>query len=115
MNAEGKDERTEEQSPISEEMKLDKQLKALIRESDITVAQLARAAGVSAKTIYNWLGGQKPRDLDAVRKVAEHFKVSIEVLCYGAEAMPADKGGEFEQHLDEINAGIFEVVLRRRR
>jgi transcriptional regulator with XRE-family HTH domain len=94
-------------------MKLDKQLKSLIRESDITVAQLARATHVSPKTIYNWLAGQKPRDLDAVKRVAEHFKISIEKLCYGIEVQISAKAGELEKHLDEVNAGIFEVVLRR--
>lgn len=114
MQAERNSKRVLEQSPIIESMKLDKQLKALLRESDTTVAQLARASGVSAKTLYNWLAGQKPRDLDAVKKIADYFKVSIERLCYGAEPQPP-KASPFEKHMDEINAGIFEVVLRRPR
>lgn len=101
------------QSRIMEEMKLDKQLKDLLRQSDMNVAQLARASRVSAKTIYNWLAGQKPKDLDSVKRVADHFNISIDQLCYGNVSGSPISGREFEHHLDEVNAGIFEVVLRR--
>ena len=99
-------------SPNHSVMKLDKQLKTLLRQSDTTVAQLARATGVSPKTVYNWLEGQKPRDIDAVKRVADHFKVTVDYLCFSTP-QPTSPGNEIERHLDEIHAGTFEVVLRR--
>jgi transcriptional regulator with XRE-family HTH domain len=111
VNPKGNSRSVDQASPIIRTMKLDKQLKTLLRENDITVAQLARKAGVSAKTIYNWLEGQNPRDIGAVKKVADHFKVTLDFICYGTE--PIKTTSSFEQHLDEIHAGTYEVILRR--
>lgn len=91
-------------------MILDKQLRALLQKNDITVAQLARATKISAKTLYQWLNGQNPRDLKQVRKVSDYFKVSIDFLAFGVE--PTNKK-DITDFKDEINAGVFEVVLRR--
>ena len=111
MNSKRIGQRIDTQKPICKLMRLSKQLKALLHEQDITVAQVARKAGVSAKTIYNWLGGQSPKDIEAVKKVADHLNVSLDYLCYGISK--TEKPSHIEQHLDKINAGIFEVVLRR--
>lgn len=111
MNSQGNSGSTVSDSTMLIEMKLDKQLKTLLRERDITVAQLARKAGVSPKTIYNWLERQRPRDIDAVKKVADHFNVTLDFLFYGTP--PPMPSNEFERHLEEVNAGLFEVVLRR--
>jgi transcriptional regulator with XRE-family HTH domain len=92
-------------------MKIDKQLRDLIKKSDLTVAQLSRTSGVSAKTIYNWLEGQKPRNFDQVKKVADYFEVSLDFICYGIKGS-SDKNS-FEDFKDEINAGLFEVILRK--
>ena len=113
MKSEGNGASKPVKPPIHLEMKLDKQLKALLRENDINVAQLARKAGVSSKTIYNWLEGQMPRDIGAVKKVADHFGVTLDFLCY--EIATQKPSSEIERHIDEINAGVFEVVLRRSR
>ena len=113
MNQKGKCKSDIVNSPMLKAMKLDKQLKVLLRENDINVAQLARKAGVSSKTIYNWLEGQSPRDIDAVKRVADHFRISLDFLCYGIGE--AKSGSQFEQHLDEVRAGLYEVILRRPR
>lgn len=110
MKSERIDRAISRSSPIILTMLLAKQLKVLLRANDMTVAQLARKTNVSAKTIYNWLAGQGPKDIGAVKKVADHFGVTLDFLCYGIE--PPNKT-EIERHFDEINTGIFEVVLRR--
>ena len=69
--AENSDKKTEPSPDSIRVMKLDTQLKQFIKKADITVAQLARASGVSAKTIYNWLEGQAPRNIQQVKKVAK--------------------------------------------
>ena len=94
-------------------MILHKQLKSLITKNDTTVAQLARATKISSKTIYQWLHGQKPRDLNQVRRVADHFSVTIDYLAFGI--VNNKTKSEFSDYADEINAGVFEVILRKKR
>lgn len=89
-------------------MILDKNLKKLLQKSGIKASDLSRAVGVSAKTIHNWLIGQKPRDIQQVKKVAEYFGVSLDYLCFG-KTDPTT----LDSFQEEINAGVFEVVLRR--
>jgi transcriptional regulator with XRE-family HTH domain len=91
-------------------MKLPTQLKELIHRNDTTVAQVARATKISSKTIYQWINGQKPRDLDQVKKVADHFEVTIDFLAFGIETTKSNPIAELK---DEINAGFFEVILRK--
>lgn len=85
------------------------QLKKLLKENDIKVAQLARATGVSSKTIYQWLNGQHPRNLVQVKKISDYFQVTVDFLVFGQihAQTPA-----IEQLKDEIWAGRFEVFLR---
>lgn len=90
-------------------MILSQQLKHLLHTRDITVAQLSRATGVPAKTVYHWLHGQSPRNLVQVKKIADHFSVTLDYLLFG-QAMPANP---IEELKNDILAGVFEVVLRR--
>jgi transcriptional regulator with XRE-family HTH domain len=92
-------------------MKLGKHLKDLLKSSDTTVAQLSRATGVSSKTLYKWIDGQNPRDISQVKKIAIYFEKSVDELCFGDS--PSAKKSPIEAHQAEINAGIFEVVLRK--
>lgn len=85
-------------------------LKRILNSNKITPAQLSRATKIPPQTLNNWLSGQSPRNLDHVKKVADYFNVTIDYLLYGNEF----KSNEFlEDFSEEINAGIFEVVLRR--
>jgi transcriptional regulator with XRE-family HTH domain len=89
-------------------MKLDRKLKRLLAEYDINISQLARATDVPRQTIDNWLSGQEPRSLSQVKIVADYFDISIDELCFGSRNQKT-----IEDYGDEINAGVFEVVLRR--
>lgn len=91
-------------------MELKKILKRLIQEEGITVAQLSKKTKVPVQTLHNWLSGMEPRSLKQVRKVAEFFEVSIDYICFGIES---NSKKNIEDFGDEINAGVFEVVLRR--
>jgi len=91
------------------DMQLRKTLKHLLTEKDLSVAQISRATGVSSRTIHNWLTGQTPGDVEQVKTVADHLKVSLDYLLFGVDKR-RDIISEFQ---DEINAGIFEVILRR--
>ncbi len=87
-------------------------LRKLLAERDITPAQLARATQVPPQTINNWLSGLEPRNLGQLKLVADYFEISVDFLVYGIPPKEAlnEPLKEFEE---EINAGTFEVVLRR--
>lgn len=90
-------------------MVLKSKLNKLLKQHDFTIAQLSRATSVPRQTLDNWLAGQEPRSLKQVKKVATHFGISIEQLCFGEEMTKPS----IEDFGEEINAGVFEVVLRR--
>jgi transcriptional regulator with XRE-family HTH domain len=94
------------------EMKLilSSNLKKLIRLNDLTVAQLSRATKVPTQTLNNWLSGLEPRSMDQVKIVASFFQMTIDEIAYGSK-QEKTKLSDYE---DEINAGIFEVILRRK-
>jgi len=85
-------------------------LKRLVAESGITVTHLARATNIPAQTLHNWLAGAEPKSLVQLKRVSEYFDVSLDYLCFGKEAKPNKSLTEYE---NEINAGVFEVVLRK--
>ena len=99
-------------SELDLDMKLKSQLNALIKQRGVTITTLAKTTKIPAQTIHNWLAGSKPRDLDQVKRVADYFQVSLDFLVYGIQ-IEQNASSEIERHKDEINAGIFEVILRR--
>lgn len=84
-------------------------LKKLIQEKGITITGLSRATKVPLQTLHGWLQGSEPKSLKQVKKVADHFDVDLDYLCFGIE----HKKSSLDDYREEINAGIFEVVLRR--
>jgi transcriptional regulator with XRE-family HTH domain len=91
---------------------LSKKLKSLIRENDLTVAQLSRATRVPAQTLNNWLAGLEPRSIQQVKRVADHFGLSLDELTYGVKPKTKESSS-LESNKEEILAGNFEVILRR--
>lgn len=90
-------------------MKIKSVLKRLLHENDMTVAKLSRDTKIPRQTIDNWLNGQEPRSFGHVKKVARYFEVTMDELCFD-EKSPEPQIKDFNE---EINAGVFEVVLRR--
>lgn len=60
-------------------------LRALMKEKNMTIAQTAKAAGVSPSTIADWKEGASPENYLAVQKLAEHFEVSLSFMLTGKE------------------------------
>lgn len=92
-------------------MKLNTNLKNLIARHGIKITHLSKATGVPVQTLHNWLASQPPRNIDQVKKVAEHFGVSLDLLLYGDKLTNKSVLDEFVD--DELYAGQYEVVLRR--
>jgi transcriptional regulator with XRE-family HTH domain len=95
-------------------IKLNLTLKKLLKESDMTVAQLSRATKVPVQTIHNWTHGQDPRSFIQVKKIADYFQITVDELVYGQSPKKFKESIEpIKDYKEEINAGVFEVVLRR--
>ena len=91
-------------------MQLAKILKELCDERGITISMLSKKTGVPQQTLHNWNSGVEPKNFTQVKKVADFFEVSLDYLCFGKESK---KPEDITSYRDEINAGVFEVVLRR--
>ena len=87
------------------------QLHAYLRHYDITAAQLARRAGISKQVIGTWLSGTSPRKLEQVKLVADELKTTVDHLCFG-EGIEI-KQSPLEEHKNEIQCGLWEVILKR--
>jgi len=90
-------------------MILGEMIKKLMLEKDINLSQLSRATEIPRQTLDNWVSGQEPRSLDQLKQVSDYFDVTIDYICFGFE----QKDKQLSEYGDEINAGVFEVVLRR--
>ncbi|MFM6930360.1 MAG: helix-turn-helix domain-containing protein [Bdellovibrio sp.] len=92
-------------------MELKSILRKLIKEKGLTVASLSRGAKVPVQTLHGWLHGVEPKSIRQLKSVADYLDVDLDYLCFGIrQKVDRDKIEKFE---DEINAGVFEVVLRR--
>jgi transcriptional regulator with XRE-family HTH domain len=91
-------------------MKLDKVLKSKLQKRGVKITQLSKATKVPLQTLHNWLSGQKPRDIDQVKRVADYFGVSINSLCFDEIEKTSRDLKDFKE---EILVGNFEVILRR--
>lgn len=91
-------------------MRLQRNLKRILADRDLTAAQLSRKSGVPKATIGDWLAGGIPRDLRKVKLVTDFLGLTVDELCFG-EGRASEE--PIEQHLEEIRAGLFEVILRR--
>jgi transcriptional regulator with XRE-family HTH domain len=101
-------------SPQTQEqfsMELKTILKKLIKERGVTLTHVSRVTKVPLQTLHGWLQGSEPKSLRQVKAVADSLGVDLDYLCFGIKPRVDKRNiGDFE---DEINAGIFEVVLRR--
>jgi len=84
-------------------------LRKTIQEKGVTVTAVARATKVPVQTLHGWLQGSEPKSIRQLKAIADYLGVDLDYLCFGINPGP-DKIEMFE---NEINAGVFEVVLRR--
>ena len=94
-------------------LELHKNLKSLLEKKGVTPSQLSRATKVPNSTIQNWLSGLEPRNLIQLKRVAEYFDVTVDYLLYGGKKEKERDRSAISEYADEINAGVFEVILRR--
>jgi len=86
-------------------------LRKIIKEKGLTVVAVSRASKVPVQTLHGWLQGSDPKNIRQLKSVADFLGVDLDYLCFGIR--PKSEADKIERFEDEINAGIFEVVLRR--
>jgi len=60
----------------------EKTLSRIMTERNLSVIEIAEAAGVERQSVYNWLEGAKPRALP-LQKLCKFLKLSESELLYG--------------------------------
>lgn len=96
-------------------MNLDRNISYLLKSRNIKLSALSITTKVPKQTLHNWLYGAEPKNILQVRKVAEYFKISIEELCFNdlERNHVTSIEDNFRKYHEEINAGVYEVILRR--
>lgn len=59
-----------------------KNLRRELRVRGLSVAELAKRSGVPAKTIYGWTSGQRPRNVEQVKMVADVLEITLDELLF---------------------------------
>lgn len=94
-----------------DELQLKAILKKLIIEKGLTIKSFSKGTLIPVQTLHGWLQGSEPKNLKQVKRAADYLGVDINGLCFGDRP----KDVRISDYQDEINAGIFEVVLRKKR
>jgi transcriptional regulator with XRE-family HTH domain len=92
-------------------------LRWLMDERRIRLSHLAHEIEVPKSTIHSWMYGGQPRDLVALKKVADYFSISVDEICFGDTTQkPQELQAESlsQQTKDGLNIGSFDVILLRR-
>ncbi|MEN0059453.1 MAG: helix-turn-helix transcriptional regulator [Bdellovibrio sp.] len=94
-------------------MKMGKNVRRLMLEQGLSVAELSSRSGVPAKTLYHWLGGQKPHNIEQIFKICEVLEVSVESLFERQLPRPRNIPSlDFRKIAEDLHIGTYEVVLR---
>ncbi len=88
-------------------------LEKLLQSRNLTVAQLARALGLPAKTVTEWVGdgGRTPRNTEHLKKLADYFGCTIHFLLFGEEDPRSVIGNLLDK--TELHTGLYEITIRR--
>ncbi len=65
-------------------MNLRQQLKLELERRGWTATRLARTAGIPKQSLSGWMAGNRPRNLDQLKKVADVLDLDLEELLFGA-------------------------------
>lgn len=95
-------------------MRLTDNLKLLFKEKETTVSNVSRITEIPIQTIHNWMNGHQPQNIEYLKKLSEYFGLTIDEICFSSSSeVLKSKSNTIDKYEDEINAGVFEVILRR--
>lgn len=80
----------------------------LRKKSQLSQRDFGKAIGAAQNTISNWENGTREPDIDALRKIAEFFNVSVDCLLGRSDytEAPPSTGGVWVPVLGRVAAGI---------
>ncbi len=86
-----------------------KNLKRLLEENNLSIAELSRETKVPKSTLSTWLKGRSP-NLEQLEKVARFFNTSIDSLAFDKKA-----GGTLPTlvYRTEIGPGHYEIIVKK--
>ncbi len=89
---------------------LSKNLRKILDNKDLSVAELARNVGVPRSTINTWLNSNSNPDLHQLDKVARYLGCTIEGLAFGRE-----QENILEKILEEteIHSGLYRIKISK--
>lgn len=91
-------------------IKLGTVLKNVMEEKRYSVKEIAKATGVPATTIYEWLGNRVPKNPLQAREVAKFLGVTFHYLLFGEE----DPKEPLQMIIkDDFFSGTFEINIKR--
>lgn len=101
-----------------EASKFSKILNELMFREKMTNIKAGRIAGVSSSTVSDWRQGASPSEsIAAVKRLADHFGVSLSYLLLGEEqaglATQKTKNGEIYIDGGEVLNGVYQLTLRK--
>lgn len=93
-------------------------LRLLMEKRRIRFSDLAQKVSVPKSTIHRWMYGDQPRDLVALKKIADYFSISVDEICFGNLSPKVENIQNdclSENNTEGFNIGSFDVILLRRR
>lgn len=78
-------------------------IERLREEAGMSKSRLAKLIGKSGSTFHDWTTGRMPRDMNAIRKIANVFNKSVEYILFGEKQ-------DYEKALEELNAKKMEEL-----
>lgn len=79
-------------SEEDEKFALRNRLRKFMKEKGLSYKELSETSGVALKTIYGWTAGNRPRNLDDLKKVANTLGISIDSLSFDGGVSTATDG-----------------------
>ncbi len=89
---------------------LEKKLKALLKTHNLSLAELAKKVGVPRSTIAQW-GSVSDPNVYQLAKVAAHFGISIEELCFDEKPKASSLDELFSEVV--ISNGIYKIEIKK--
>ena len=87
---------------------ISKNLKKIMDEKDLSLAQLSKLSGVPKSTIHNIISGHDA-SIKTVEKIHKALNVSVAKLLYNEEQSDISLSSSPEDFL----SGLFEIIIRK--
>lgn len=83
-------------------------------ERKLTLRQLADLAQLPHSTVFGWVNGASPYEIDAIYRLSKALKVDFQWLMVGQKAIHDSSGLDLEDFFEEDPGNEFEGIYRIR-